>query len=437
MVDLEAQARENAAQRLSSLQAKLLPWRIASCLATVVVAIVLAGQCLYLISHWHSVISSLRSHIDIGLVFFAFYSLVLPFFLYIWQFFRGRRVRPGPVNEWTIGRYSERDIRSLVQECAKGLPASFSRALVRITEERGTQACTLLSLLWPGWGGRPIIWISSGTLHYLTPKELQAVILHEMAHHIPKTRISIPGSWFLVTGVLLITAWFVGANVDPGAGAWCYILLYTGIIISANAVSVNASRKVEHACDLYAATRMGVSPIANVILKIGEEAELTEAVLALAARRSIGIPALESDDLLLAFEETRPHGRIFHDNLFRHASEVMKCINQGTSESPGARPRRKRKNNSEFEKFLAERKKRRAKRIRWRVFDRNNSGSLSVLELAQLARSLRAHPNHCLVVAEGETHLTTHPSHRERILVLADCIALDENGVRSTTAEPS
>jgi Zn-dependent protease with chaperone function len=425
MSDLAACGKTNAAAKLLKFQKQLMPIRLAAWLATVVAIVALAFLVASVVRHWSDMAFPHKAGDWFSVFFAIFWSLGLPLIIYLCGLLTGSRVHLNPTDERSIGKYTESQIRTLVRECATGLPPQFASATVRITKDRGTQASTFLSLLWPGWPGRPVICISSGALHYLSPEELKGVILHEMAHHIPGARISVPGSWFVVSTALLLFSWLVGSSLGEGIGALCYFIPYLLIVYCVRAVSDTASRQVEHACDLYAASRLGPAPIANVVLKTGEEAELTEAVLARVSARLPQKSTTDWDDLAVAFEQTRPHGRLFHENLFRHAREVYDEVLPEKLRRK-TKPLGKNRDSKEFQQYIDERRSRMRRRIRWRTFDSDGDGTLSSEELLKLGSILRARPMLNLVVSEDEAHPTTHPSHRQRLLLLADCLTHGE-----------
>jgi hypothetical protein len=154
----------------------------------------------------------------------------------------------------------------------------------------------------------------------------------------------------------------------------------------------------------------------NVLLKTGEEEDLVETVLTRAASELRGVHGLELDDLVMAFEEVRPVGRIFHDNLFRHASEVVRKLQEERKRRHG---RKVDGGNPELEAFVKYRKQAGGERIRWRVLDKDGDGRLADDEMAELVASLRRQPERVLFRCEGEMNPTSHPAYRERILALA------------------
>jgi hypothetical protein len=184
-------------------------------------------------------------------------------------------------------------------------------------------------------------------------------------------------------------------------------------------IPTRASQAIEHLCDLYAAERMGAGAMVNVLLKIGEEEELVEVVLTRAARKLRHVTGVETEDLAAAFEAVRPYGRIFHDNLLRHASQVVTKTAEDAKPSRFKR-RRKEALNAELQAVLDYRKKTPRRRTRWRDFDVNGDGRLSDGEIGKLCQALREHPERTLFRCESELTPTTHPACRTRILFLEE-----------------
>ncbi len=124
---------------------------------------------------------------------------------------------------------------------------------------------------------------------------------------------------------------------------------------------------------------------------------------------------LALDDLVLALADARPYGRIFHENLIRHAAEVTRILRAGRKPT---KPTKSRKLNQELIEFVEQRRERQVRRIRWRRFDGDGDGVLADKEIACLCEALITHPDHVLVTSREEREPTTHPSCRDRILVL-------------------
>jgi len=153
----------------------------------------------------------------------------------------------------------------------------------------------------------------------------------------------------------------------------------------------------------------------NALLKMAEDEELSEVVLVWVAREMIHDLHLDMDDLRLALAEARPYGRIFHENLFRHAAEVARLLH---SEKKPAASARGRKENPELKELVEKRRERPLRRIRWRRFHGDGDGVLTNEEIARLCELLAARPDHVLVTSREESQPTTHPPCRERILLL-------------------
>lgn len=122
---------------------------------------------------------------------------------------------------------------------------------------------------------------------------------------------------------------------------------------------------------------------------------------------------VEQEDMVSAFEDVRPHGRIFHDNLLRHASQVVAKVLEGFK--PSALDRSV---NRKVDAALRRDKKASQHRVKWRAFDDDGDSRLSDDEIRELCQALRDHPERTLFRCEGERNPATHPSYSARVLLL-------------------
>lgn len=329
-----------------------------------------------------------------------FFAVALPLALVRLERREGRAVAAAG-DAWRIGRYGEAELRRLAQETAAALPPRLRRPQLRVVDQRHPNAWTWLSLLCPGRERHQTVWLTAGALHYLDPDELRAVILHELGHHLPAHRCGIPGGWLLGEVALLCLALGFGSRLylDTANGIW---LLYLGLRLAATfAVSLlNRGRRpaVELLCDAVAAAGAGRVATANMLLKLAEEQELVEAVQARVARRLRRTPHVLPEDIEEACAAVRPYGRIFHENLFRHAAEttarLMADLPQ-RKDTPARRPE-PAPQNPDLAAHLATRRALPRRRVRWRRFDTDGDGRLNADELDRLCAFLHAHPDHLL-----------------------------------------
>ncbi|MBI2265797.1 MAG: hypothetical protein HYU64_11570 [Armatimonadetes bacterium] len=323
-------------------------------------------------------------------------------------------------NNWLIGKYTEEQLRSLVLETAASLPVRLGSPRIAISHHRGIAGWTWLSLFWPDWERRKTLWITEGSLHYLEADELKAVIAHEAAHHHPSNRCDTPGDWFLGDAALLCLLFWLGPDQYSWTIGWLAVLLVRALgDILVGDSRAETSRQIEHLCDLCASRWTSPEAVANALLKMGEEEELVETVLARAAKKLLYFRDVEMEELGSAFEEVRPFGRIFHENLFQHSARITEeivNILQPSPKEPGAN----RKENEELRDLLENRRKGRRKRIKWRQFDSNGDGRLSESEVQCLCEALGNQPDRALFLSECEGNPKTHPGYRSRILFLQE-----------------
>ena len=321
-------------------------------------------------------------------------------------------------DRWRIGKYSEAELRAVIRRATAGLPAPLRRTQVEIRDVRSATAWTWLSIFRLDARLAKRIVLTNGCLHYLEGDELVAVLLHEIGHHMPEHRPAVFGGW-LLTHITLHAAAMAAYAYGNSAELGYVVFLLLDIlcrVVAAQAMH-GLDRAVEHLCDLFAAERVGAAPMINALLKIAEDDELTEVVLVWAARDLICENNLDVDDLILAFAEARPYGRIFHENLIRHAAEVTKRLREDTKPGSSGKAKR-RKENPALKAFVEKRRLRDFRRIRWRRFDVDNDGVLTAAEIACLCQALQARPDHVLVTSGEEAEPTSHPPCRERILLL-------------------
>ncbi|RPI77010.1 MAG: hypothetical protein EHM45_10810 [Desulfobacteraceae bacterium] len=298
------------------------------------------------------------------------------------------------------------------------MPKKLQKPRIVITDHRPTMGWTWLSILWPGRERKKTVFISAGALHYLEADELCALILHEMGHHDPKNRADIPGGWMLTDMALFSMIFQMGAHMGFNIKIIINIFIWSRSLLAWMIywLQGRSYQKVEHFCDLYSVQHIGKNAIINTLLKMGEEAELSEVVLARAARQLLYEKDIEAEDLYDVFEKARPYGRIFHDNLFKHASEIVKEIQDDLNPNY----KKGKKPNGILNEFLTQRPSKQKKRIRWRRFDKNKNGRLDGVEIAELYDFLKQNPENPLFLSEQERNPTTHPSFRDRILMLIE-----------------
>ncbi len=319
-------------------------------------------------------------------------------------------VEVGPDGDgWRIGRYSEAELRDILGSILEKLPRSRRRVVLRVVDDKESNAWTFLA--WSIGSRKKVIQVTSGSLHYLDREELAAELHHEMGHHLSPNRVAPPGGWLIFDLALHGTLYAIWAV--PISPKLFGLLILTALLFRRFGFSIDLrmSRLIEHRCDLFAARRMGPAPMINALLKMGEEIELTTAVIMRLGRRY----DLDSEDLATAFNEVRPYGRIFHGSLFRHSAEAARELGEPPTRHA------QRITDASLARLHRRRKRGRGPRIRWRRFDRDGDGRLDAAEIDALTHVLEAHPKRLLFVSETELSPSTHPSFRERVLFIQQC----------------
>jgi len=323
-------------------------------------------------------------------------------------------------NSWRVGRYTEADLRALVDEVVAGLPGADPSPRVFVLHDRALSGAAWERFPWFLFGRSDRrIGITSDSLYYLDPDEVKAVLLHEIGHLRPECRL-VPVRLSLLADLALHAfAIWCYPRIGSLAAALVVFFLFPRMIVQAflQVALARADRFVEHACDLFAGNHIGEAAVINALLKIGEDGELTETLIARIATRLRRVKHVFPEDIAWAYRETRPYGRIFHRNLFRHASEAVAKLEEQDA-IPENQEREGTTLNGELRRFLASRRCHRRPRIRWRAFDDDGDGSLDLGEIARLCQALREHPSYVLVSSEGERFGETHASFRSRVLVL-------------------
>jgi len=290
-----------------------------------------------------------------------------------------------------------------------------------VADYRGTAGWTWFSLLYSGRRRYNVIWVSAGALHYLEPDELQGLIAHEIGHHDSANRCDAPGGW-LMADLALFALMFrltspVGLEENVHVIWPVFLVLRTAMAWVVVSLRGKLTQTIEHLCDLYGAEQVGREAMVNMLLKLGEEEELTEAVVARTARELLHVKGVEMEDLTSAFLDVRPYGRIFHDNLFHHAAQVVAKV---TGDFKPTVARVRTTPNAELKEFLVHRRQARSRRIRWRSFDGDGDGKLTASEIDRLCDAVRHYDSRALFLCETERSPTSHPTFRDRILMLCD-----------------
>ncbi len=331
------------------------------------------------------------------------------------------QTRPGGREAWQVGKYTAKEIRSLLVDVTSGLPWSLRNPRLVVDERRDTTGWTRLALFGLRWWRPNTVWVSSGSLHYLERDELEALVLHEVGHHARENRIDVPGASVVVDIALVCVSLRLCSAVGPLAstqgGIAAVILALTAsrcaVALLAAKVKASVSRIIEHQCDLFAAERVGSLAVIHLLLKLGEECELEEIVVARAARQLLHVQLLDVEDLVGVLHDVRPHGRIFHRNLFRHAAAIVREVESVCGELLDEECA-----NPDFAAFLRSHRRRPVRRIRWRSFDAKGDGRLSREEIDDLVAAVTRSPDALLFACESELEPTTHPRTRDRIVVV-------------------
>lgn len=315
-------------------------------------------------------------------------------------------------DNWIEGGYSESRVRDLVRQA---ISASSARVSVEVVKDKEFNAWTSMPFFGIKLSQRILIQLTSGALHYLNPSEMKALILHEYGHHVSGNKLAVPAVWVVSDFLVLLIINGLLVKFDLSISFLClYLFVVRPYSVAAIDKILNKYQwMVEHLADIYSAKNNGLVPIVNVLLKMSEEAELTEAVIALSAKRLIHYEDIDLGDVYFYFDDVRPEGRIYHDNLFQHSMQIVREIKRD-EESIYNRDYI----NEELAEFLESRKQHKRERIRWRNYDANGKGWLNKNEIHALCSDLKNNPNVIICYALSDFHSDTHPSVKDRMLVL-------------------
>jgi Zn-dependent protease with chaperone function len=164
---------------------------------------------------------------------------------------------------------TDESLRTLLTECFthQGLAAP---ELWRVETERAREATALIAGFNGGrWVFRPGLFLSRSAIEALTPTELSAVVLHEVAHlklrHLRKRLLSSAG---LIVGLTIAATFVVFLSLlalpdGPGRTLVSYAAAAGAMIISFRGLAAQ-SRRHELEADRYAVRRLNADPAAMI-----------------------------------------------------------------------------------------------------------------------------------------------------------------------------
>ncbi len=308
----------------------------------------------------------------------------------------------------------------------------------------------------PGMGS--IVAVNSNILDILEPKEVRAIIAHEIGHisnrdSIIQIFVRMP-SFFVDTIYLYIylrlamgvsNALFLYGDPVLAGIRLGVLLVFFGfsrfLSMVTQAIMQKASREAELLSDYHAAEIVGVEPTINGLIRLGQRSEAVSALIdeirwleSLNPERSGALRRKE----LVRMIELYPLDGIDEDNAremapwvflstrLRHMREVygldLSDEQIKTAVEPAmdvlAEKRSKKKDEPE--------EKRGPGTIDWRTVDYDGDRRLSTEELKDLLELLRKNPKKLMFDSELSMNLwaMSHPDFRRRVLTVADAFGL-------------
>jgi Zn-dependent protease with chaperone function len=207
---------------------------------------------------------ALRRAFGIGIVAWIL-IIVIPFLFLRINSRPLRRVPPGP-----IGTTTGEALRAMVAEIAREHPGR-EQPRVYVMDIDVPNALAVNSLLVNLVGHHNAVYLTRGLLEYLSPDEIRAIYLHEIAHFhrfmYEDTRTKLPlllcGTYaFTPVALLPDTPWIEWSGA---AGAVVAVLFLMGA-----SFGQRTERNIEYLCDHFAAERSGRLTMVNALLRLAD-----------------------------------------------------------------------------------------------------------------------------------------------------------------------
>jgi Zn-dependent protease with chaperone function len=263
------------------------------------------------------------------------------------------------------------------------------------------------------------VFLNSYLCRALRPDELRAILVHELAHFYRYIGPLGRNAWLGIVGS--VTACVALYAADPEildspllalAVAWWAPLPFLWLF---NKIAALGLHDLEYACDAVAADLVGVEPIVNALLKIGDRKEVYDLVEREMGRHLAENPKAKPADVATELLDRLPDQPVTVEEARRIFS--AKPLSAGTGGS--------KKQAKEFLEYLRlSRSLRKALRVvRWSEFDTiHRNGRLDRDELHRYVRALASGKDaatHELAADHpAAERYQTHPSMRNRILYL-------------------
>lgn len=318
------------------------------------------------------------------------------------------------------GQYSAEEIRRFAHEAAQQLNGHEVPNLY-IAVDKSANAMAVNSLLVNFIPRLNAIYLNSYLLKTLTPLELRAILAHELAHFhrymSPLTR----NTWVatLGDGAVLVFLFLCFPNLSLITWVIICILywIWAPFTILYNLVDMLTARDLEFCADLVAAELVGCLPMINALLKIGDRAEVYEAVEERVAELLERYPALNAAQVIQKLNDLLPDTQI-------GVRQAKRLFNQNLKPDAAEMDGDKDENKKLLKDLLSRRALRKALRVyHWNRFDViHRDNSLDGKELASYLNSLAGSPLHATHKVSSDhpdyEPYQTHPSMKKRILYL-------------------
>ena len=332
-----------------------------------------------------------------------------------------------------LGNFSKNELEKLVREvCESFNETEIPKIYVVDSKDAGAWVMNVDILNWVRpWNA---IYLTRYFLNCLNRQELKALLAHEMCHF--SMHYTITTRYFFIRGLcmaILITTlisypifwWenFVGDGWVFWIGLICFSFFgITSVVIMIAKIITGLSwifsargdsQEVEALCDLEAARRFGMTPMCNVLLKLGTRQEIFQSVISAFHKNptekpnSSALLFFENGAVTIAtkkLEELLPDGFISNEDA---TPMIEEAIQTGVNSTQSQRFRHEAINT-----------------IRWQDYDNRYSNSnLDLVEFQTFFEEIKKNPDNPLFnipdeVDSADALFSTHPSIRNRILFL-------------------
>ncbi len=314
--------------------------------------------------------------------------------------------------------FSPAEIRSLIEEAAMEL-GGVETPNIYISVDKTANASAINSMFANCFGRLNAIYLNTYILKALKKEELKAVLVHELAHFHRYISPLNRNEW--VATLISTASIFLLFTLIPQ-------LLFLTLITFAvyywaavpflwlfHAFAYSTDRDLEYASDTIAAEIIGVLPMVNALLKLGDRAEIFEIMEEQLRRCLSANPKIDPSEVLEKLTARLPDRKISLKTARALLRQPVRIHNQECEEN----------NNKKLIKTLLEKRRLRKalKVVRWNDFDTiQRDNTLDEKEFdnyVQKLLSIQHSATHSISTDHAHKEmLQNHPSIKKRIIYL-------------------